>query len=78
MPAANLTATTNYSNSNLLTFGKNQDIVNITIEYFRASDDTTIGNGLTSAQVSPQVVFIFSIFGVIIDINQSTKQRINF
>jgi len=52
----------NYYNSNVVTFGKNQDICNISITYSRIKDGVLPNDG--AVYPFPQVVFIFEIFGV--------------
>jgi hypothetical protein len=56
------TATQYFYGSNIATFGKNQDITNITIDYIRISDllqPETSGNN-----TFPNSTFIFDIFGI--------------
>jgi hypothetical protein len=50
-----------YYSNNIATFGKNQDICNITIEFIRISDDAK-PNPATSA--FPICIFIFDIIGI--------------
>ena len=59
----NSTATQYFYGSNIATFGKNQDICNITIDYIRISDlkGPTVTNTLN---IFPNVSFIFDIFGI--------------
>ena len=62
-----------YNTTNLLTFGKNQDVCNITISYSRVDDlsvQTTV--------VGPSMVFIFTIHGITNEPSYKTNQRINF
>jgi hypothetical protein len=52
----------NIYSSTCNTFGKNQELCDITISYTRAKDGVDPGATLTSA--FPEVVFIFDIFGI--------------
>ena len=72
-PASTLTTSTFqiYSNSNLIVFGKNQDLCNITIEYTKG-DDTAI----TTTNASPPTTFLFTIHGVINEPNYKTDKRL--
>ena len=57
-----------FYSSNVATFGKNQDICNISIFYTRIIPNNqgtyTTVNSATPANVFPNVVFIFDIFGI--------------
>ena len=48
--------------SNLATFGKNQDICNITLDYIRVSD--LLQPQIASSNTFPDCTFIFDIFGI--------------
>lgn len=62
MPGANGTVQQNFYGSNYLTFAKNQEQVNINIQYTRLQDDVPYDG--TGALSYPNVTFIFHIFGV--------------
>ena len=51
-----------FYSSNKATFGKNQDICSITIDYVRLSDLGT--PAVTEGQTFPTMAFIFDIFGI--------------
>ena len=55
--------------SNIMTFAKNQELVNISIQYTKLSDDLPY----TGAQLYPQTTFIFHIFGIPKDNNNSRR-----
>lgn len=54
-------ATANF-NLNIATFGKNQDICNITIDYLRLNDLAT--PSVAGANTFPNATFIFDIYGI--------------
>jgi hypothetical protein len=51
----------NFYGSGFMTFAKNQELVNINIQYTRLQDDLPYSR--TSAFTYPNTVFIFHIFG---------------
>ena len=55
-------ATQYFYGSNIATFGKNQDICNITIDYLRLSDLSA--PQVSAANTFPNTTFIFDIFGI--------------
>jgi len=61
IPHTAVTGTQQYNNvSNVMTFGKSQDLCNINISFTRVLDDTR--PGITVA--NPQFVFMFTIIGI--------------
>jgi hypothetical protein len=73
--ANNAYATQYFYGSNIATFGKNQDICSITIDYIRLSDLSPAlqANG----QIFPHVTFIFDIFGIDKNKDNENGTRIN-
>jgi hypothetical protein len=61
--------------SNIATFGKNQDISNITIDYIRVSD--LLQPEISSGYKFPDTTFIFDIFGIEKDGKNSNGTRLN-
>ena len=59
---SNASVQQNFYGSNYLTFAKNQEQVNINIQYTRLQDD--VPYDLTGNNYYPNVTFIFHIFGV--------------
>jgi len=64
---ANTFSTQYFNDISVATFGKNQDLCNLTIEYARVSDGNSPDINTTSIPINyfPQVVFIFDILGVL-------------
>ena len=60
----------------MATFGKNQELCNITIDYLKLNDLTTpaVSNGNTF----PHVTFIFDLFGIDKEKGNDNGPRINF
>jgi len=67
--ANNASVQQNFYGSNIMTFAKNQELVNISIQYTKLSDDLPY----TGAQLYPQTTFIFHIFGIPKDNNNSRR-----
>ena len=67
------TVNQSYNLTNLLTFSKNQEICNISISLIRV-DNTPI----ISAFIAPDMVFFFTIHGIMDETNYSTNKRITF
>jgi hypothetical protein len=73
---ANTSASQYFYGSNITTFGKNQELCNITIDYLRLTDlaqPETSGNNFF-----PNVTFIFDIIGIEKDKGNENGTRINF
>jgi hypothetical protein len=63
IPHTAVTGTQQYNNvSNVMTFGKSQDLCNINISLFRILDDTR--PVLNARNINPQFTFIFTIIGI--------------
>ena len=73
----NLTSQVNnqyFYSSNVATFGKSQELCNITIFYTKVND----GNPPTTANPFPNAVFIFDIFGIDKQTGNQNGTRITF
>ena len=68
---ANTSVQQNFYGSGFMTFAKNQELVNINIQYTRLQDDVPY-NG-TGSFTYPNTVFIFHIFGVPKEDNHSSR-----
>jgi len=69
--ASNTSVQQNFYGSGFMTFAKNQELVNINIQYTRLQDDVPYnGNG---GYIYPNTVFIFHIFGVPKEDNHSSR-----
>ena len=66
----------NFYGSGFMTFAKNQELVNINIQYTRLQDDVPYGG--TSAFTYPNTVFIFHIFGVPKEDNHSSRLLLEY
>jgi hypothetical protein len=65
----------NFNSSNYITFGKNQELVNLTLSYSRIIDNLQPESGFFIVEVFPHVVLIFDIFGVDSSKHSITKDR---
>jgi hypothetical protein len=72
---SNATSTQLFYSNNAFTFGKSQQLCNLTIQYGRVIDDLLPATGT----IYPNMVFLFDIIGVAKDnlINSSSQQLIN-
>jgi len=68
-------ATQNFYSSNIATFGKNQDICNLTIDYLRLNDLSA--PAVSGANTFPHTTFIFDIYGIEKDKGNLNGTRIN-
>jgi hypothetical protein len=68
-------ATQYFYGSNIATFGKNQDICNITIDYVRLSD--LLAPQVSGVNTFPHTTFIFDIFGIDKDDKNENGTRIS-
>ena len=68
-------ATQYFYGSNIATFGKNQELCNITIDYVRIAD--LARPEVATSQKFPNVSFIFDIFGIEKDDKNKNGTRIN-
>jgi len=65
----------NFYGSGFMTFAKNQDLVNINIQYTRLQDDLSYSAG--GAYTYPNTTFIFHIFGVPKEDNHSSRMLLD-
>lgn len=79
---ANQSTSQFFYSSNVATFGKNQDVCNISINYTRiipnGAGTYVTQNSATAANVFPNVVFIFDIFGIDKEAGNQNGTRISF
>ena len=73
MFGANSVQTQYFYSSNFATFGKNQELVNLTLSYSRIVDNLQPVAG--GGEVFPHVVLIFDIFGIDSTKHDITSQR---
>lgn len=70
------TATQYYNSNNIATFGKNQEQVNISIQYSRVVDDkNSINDGFSGITSFPNTIFVFDIFGIPKESNNLNASR---
>lgn len=67
-------ATQNFNDTNIATFGKSQELSNITIDYLRLSD--LVQPECSTGNTFPNVTFIFDIYGINKDENNENGTRI--
>ena len=66
----------NYNSSNIATFGKSQELCNITIDYIRVGD--LLQPSVSATNKFPDCVFIFEIFGIDKDKENKNATRLYF
>jgi hypothetical protein len=62
-----------FYSSNISTFGKNQELVNLTLSYSKITDNLQPATG--GGEVFPHIVLIFDIFGIDTTKHNITKHR---